>query len=183
MQGLDVNVFYDDGAGYIDMGLDNTFDFDDAGNLIGDTDGTWLSINGQPVAYYHLSTAEDGAKYTITGYVPVLLNGERMDLILIFSDENPKGYIAGARPAYSAEETETVARGLADVNVGDTLDFLCDYYSYDGVYQDSYKLGEQMTVTDSMRISNTALGGNTLTLYRFTDLYNQHYWTLPVPTE
>ena len=183
VQGLDVNAFYDDGTGYIDLGLDNTFDFDDAGNLIGETDGTWLSINGQPVAYYHLSTAEDGAKYTITGYVPVLLNGERMDLILIFSDENPKGYIAGARPAYSAEETETVARGLADVNVGDTLDFLCDYYSYDGVYQDSYKLGEQMTVTDSMRISNTALGGNTLTLYRFTDLYNQHYWTLPVPTE
>lgn len=183
VQGLDVNVFYDDGTGYIDMGLDNTFDFDDDGNLIGDTDGTWLSINGQPVAYYHLSTAEEGAKYTITGYVPVLLNGERMDLILIFNDENPKGYIAGARPAYSAEETETVARGLVDVNVGDTLDFLCDYYSYDGVYQDSYKLGEQMTVTDSMRISNTALGGSTLTLFRFTDLYNQYYWTLPVPTE
>ena len=183
VQGLDLNVFYDDGTGYVDLGLDNMFDFDEEGNLLGETDGTWLSINGQPVAYYHLSTAEEGARYTITGYVPVLLNGERMDLILIFSDESPMGYIAGARPAYSAEDTETVARGLVDLNVGDTLDFLCDYYSYDGAYLDTYKLGEQMTVTDHMRISNTALGGNTLTLFRFTDIYNQYYWTLPVPTE
>ena len=182
VQGLDLNVFFDDGTGYIDLGLDNTFDFDDAGNLIGETDGTWLSINGQPVAYYHLSTAEEGEHYTITGYVPVLLNGERMDLILIFNDENPYGYIAGARPVY--EDTDAVARGLAEVNVGDTLDFLCDYYSYDGVYQDSYKLGEQQTVTENMQISNTRIDASRmLTLYRFTDLYNQQYWTLPVPTE
>ncbi len=182
VQGLDLNVFFDDGTGYIDLGLDNTFDFDDAGNLIGETDGTWLSINSQPVAYYHLSTAEEGEHYTITGYVPVLLNGERMDLILIFNDENPYGYIAGARPVY--EDTDAVARGLAEVNVGDTLDFLCDYYSYDGVYQDSYKLGEQQTVTENMQISNTRIDASRmLTLYRFTDLYNQQYWTLPVPTE
>ena len=182
VQGLDVNAFYDDGTGYIDLGLDNTFDFDDAGNLIGETDGTWLSINGQPVAYYHLSTAEEGEHYTITGYVPVLLNGERMDLILIFNDENPYGYIAGARPVY--EDTEAVARGLADVNVGDTLDFLCDYYSYDGVYQDSYKLGDQQVVKEDMQISNTRIDkSKLLVLYRFTDLYNQQYWTLPVPTE
>ena len=181
VQGLDLNMFYDDGTGYVDLGLDNVFDFDDDGNLIGDTDGTWVSINGQPVAYYHLSTAEEGDTYTITGYVPVLLNGERMDLILIFSDEDPYGSIAGARPAYTEDETETVARGLVDLNVGDTIDFLCDYYSYDGAYLDTYKLGEQMTVTENMQISNTSLGGSCLALYRFTDLYNQYYWTLPVP--
>ena len=134
------------------------------------------------MAYYHLSTAEEGDHYTITGYVPVLLNGERMDLILIFNDENPYGYIAGARPVY--EDTEAVARGLADVNVGDTLDFLCDYYSYDGVYQDSYKLGDQQVVKEDMQISNTRIDkSKLLVLYRFTDLYNQQYWTLPVPTE
>ena len=183
VQGLDLNVFYDDGTGYVDLGLDNVFDFDESGNLIGDTDGTWLSINGQPVAYYHLSTAEEGDSYTISGYVPVLLNGERMDLVLIFSDEDPHGSIAGARPAYSEEETETVARGLVDLNVGDTLDFLCDYYSYDGAYLDTYKLGEQMTVTEDMQISNTSLGGSCVALYRFSDLYNQYYWTLPVPND
>ncbi len=180
VQGLDLNVFYDDGTGYVDLGLDNVYEFDASGNLLGETDGTWLSINDQPVAYYHLSTAEEGEHYTITGYVPALLNGERMELILIFSDETPYGYIAGARPAYADGETETVARGLTEVLLGDTLDFLCDYYSYDGQYQDSYFLGEQMTVTDQMTISNTYLGEGVLAMYRFTDLYGQHYWTDPM---
>ena len=31
VQGLDLNVFYDDGTGYVDLGLDNTFDFDPRG--------------------------------------------------------------------------------------------------------------------------------------------------------
>ena len=182
VQGLDLNMFYDDGAGYVDLGLDNVFDFDEYGQLIGDTDGSWLSINGQPVAYYHLSTSEeDGDHYTITGRVPVLLNGEQMDLILIFTDEDPQGYIAGARPAYTEDETETVARGLAEVKPGDMLEFLCDYYSYEGVYQATYKLGSPMTVKEDMVISNTDLGGDYVALYRFMDIYGQYYWTLPVP--
>ena len=181
VQGLDLNMFYDDGSGYVDLGLDNVFDFDEYGQLIGDTDGSWLSINGQPVAYYHLATAEEGDHYTITGRVPVLLNGEQMDLILVFTDENPQGYIAGARPAYSEDETDTVARGLVDVKPGDVLDFLCDRYTYDGVYQATYKLGDRMVVSDKMVISNTDLGGDCVALYRFTDIYGQYYWTLPVP--
>ena len=182
VQDLDLNMFYDDGEGYVDLGLDNVFDFDDYGQLIGDTDGSWLSINGQPVAYYRMSTSDDGEHYTITGRVPVLLNGELMDLILIFNDENPRGFIAGARPAYGEEETDTVAR-LSDVQVGDTLQFVCDYYTYDGVYQATYKLGSPMTVTENMVISNTDLGGKCVALYRFTDIYGQCYWTLPVPQD
>ena len=35
-----------------------------------------------------------------------------------------------------------------------------------------------------MQISNTRIDqSKLLVLYRFTDLYNQQYWTLPVPTE
>ncbi len=183
VQDLDLNMFYDDGTGYVDLGLDNVFDFDEYGQLIGDTDGSWLSINGQPVAYYRMNTSEEGDHYTITGRVPVLLNGTQMDLILVFNDETPQGYIAGARPAYTEDETETVARGLVDVKSGDVLDFLCDYYSYDGVYQATYKLGNPMVVTDKMVISNTDLGGDYVALYRFTDIYGQYYWTLPVPQD
>ena len=181
VQDLDLNMFFDDGNGYVDLGLDNTFDFDEYGQLIGDTDGSWISINGQPVAYYRMATAEEGDHYTITGRVPVLLNGEQMDLILVFTDEKPQGYIAGARPAYSEDETDTVARGLVDVKKGDVLDFLCDYYTYDGVYQATYKLGNPLVVSDDMVISNTDLGGDYVALYRFTDIYGQYYWTLPVP--
>ena len=84
VQTLDLNLFYDDGAGYIDMGLDNVYDFDDTGALLGVNDGTWLAIDGQPVAYYHTSTVDDGENYTITGRVPVLHNGQRAELLLAF---------------------------------------------------------------------------------------------------
>ncbi len=175
---LELNMFYDDGEGFIDLGLDNVFEFDENGNLIGDTDRTWLAINGQPVAYYYLDTIDDGVNYTITGRVPALLNGERVNLMLVFDNENPYGYIAGARTDYVEGETETVAKGMSELQVGDTLDFICDYYSYDGEYLDSYYLGEQMTVTEDMTISNVDVGeGSVRVTYRFTDIYNQHYWT------
>ena len=183
VQDLDLNMFYDDGEGYVDLGLDNTFEWDESGQLIGDTDGSWLSINGQPVAYYRMSTSEEGDHYTITGRVPVYLNGELMDLILIFNDENPRGFIAAARPHYSDDETQTVAR-LTELKDGDRIEFLCDYYTYDGVYQATYKLGSPMIYTSGkMVISNTDLGGKCVALYRFTDIYGQYYWTLPVPQD
>ena len=178
VQGLELNVFVDDGAGYIDLGLDNVYEFTDAGALIGAYDGTWLAINRQPVAYYHEETYDDGTNYMITGRVPVMINGERADLILVFDSDNPKGYIAGARYDYRNGETETVAKALTELQPGDQLDFLCDYYGYDGSYQDSYYLGDPMTVTDEMVISDVDISRYTLeATYRFTDIYNQTYWT------
>ena len=84
----------------------------------------------------------------------------------------------GATDAYVDGETDTVAKGEIDINDGDTIDFLCDYYSYDGVYQDSYKLGEQITVKGDLAISDTDVGsGNVRLTYKFTDIYDQAYWT------
>lgn len=175
---IDLNMFYDDGSGYIDLGLDNIYDFDDNGNLIPDTDRNWLAINNQPVAYYHTDTTEIGDDYTITGYVPTMLNGDRVNLILVFDNENPNGYIAGASTDYKNNETDTVPKSLTEINVGDRLDFLCDFYSYDGEYQDSYYLSEPVTVTDNMTISNVDVGdGEVKLMYRFTDIYNQEYWS------
>lgn len=180
VHGLELNMFFDDGQGYIDLGMDNVYGFDETGALIGRTDGTWLAINQQPVAYYHLSTVDDGENYTIIGRVPVMLNNRRTDLILVFDNENPYGVIAGARTSYADGETQTIPKSLTELQVGDTLDFLCDYYGYDGSYQDSYYLGEQMTVEEEMNISNVYIDEQAITAtYRFTDLYNQHYWTTP----
>ncbi len=181
VQSLELNVFYDDGEGYLDLGLDNVFSFDEDGALIGDTDGTWLAINEQPVAYYYLNTVEEGENYTITGRVPVMLNGQRADLLLVFDQETPYGYIAGACYDYVEGETETIAKNLTELCVGDRLEFLCDYYSYSGEYEDSYYLGEAMTVEEEMKIHNVEIqeGKESVmrVMYRFTDIYNQSYWT------
>ena len=175
---LDRNVFFDDGEGYIDLGMDNTYRFDEDGVLIADTEKTWRAINNQPVAYYHTDTTENGDQWTMSGYVPALLNGERVNLIIVCDNENPDGYIAGATTDYVSGETETVAKSMTELEVGDTLDFVCDYYTYDGDYIDSYYLGETMTVTENMVVSDVIIDDNPLKItYCFTDIYNQEHWT------
>ena len=182
VQELELNVFVDDGAGYIDLGLDNVFDFTDGGALIGRGGDSWLAVNGQPVAYYHTATVDDGESYAITGYVPVLWNGARAELLLTFDNETPGGYVSGIRAVYPGGETETVAKSDAELLPGDTLEFICDYYSYAGEYQDSYLLGDPVTVgEDGLTVSDVPLDAETRATYRFTDIYNQHYWTAPVP--
>lgn len=178
---LSLNMFYDDGEGYINLGLDNTLEFDSDGNLIAPSDKTWLAIDGQIVAYYVIDVQGDENSYAITGRVPCLLNGERTNLILVFDSENEDGYVAGANYDYVEGETDTVAKNLTEINEGDTIDFLCDYYSYDKTYEDSYYLGEQMTVSHPMSemvINNLPVGdGDVLVTYRFTDQFAQNYWT------
>ena len=182
VQSLDLNLFYDDGEGYIDLGLDNVFSFDENGGLLGESDGSWLAVNGQPVAYYHTATVDDGTSYTITGRVPVLHNGSRAELILVFDSDRPLGFVAGIQSVYHDGETETAAKNQTALQPGDTLEFLCDYYCYAGSYQDSYLLGEPVTVTeDGLTISNVPLDGSIRATYRFTDLYSQYHWTPVVP--
>ncbi|MCR4755991.1 MAG: peptidase C11 [Lachnospiraceae bacterium] len=178
---LELNVFYDDGTGYVDLGLDNVFEYDEEGNLLAPTDRTWLSIEGQPVAYYHLDTQGDENDYIITGRVPCMLNDVRCELIIAFTSDNEDGYIAGACFDYVDGETDTIAKNLTELEIGDKIDFLCDYYGYDREYEDSYYLGEEFTVQKDMKdilISNTDVGeGTALMTYCFTDLYGQKHWT------
>ena len=178
---LDLNMFYDDGEGYLDLGLDSVYSFDN-GDLIADTSRNWLAIDGHTIAYYHTDTVEnEDDEFTITGYVPAYLNNERVNLILVFDTENPDGYIAGAEPAYVNEETDTIGKGINDLNEGDKIDFICDYYTYDGEYIDTYYLGDTLTYSKNMKISNTDVGkGEVRLMYHFTDIYNQEYWSEPI---
>ena len=178
VQDLELNLFYDDGEGYIDLGLDNTFDFDGEGGLLGVNEGMWLAVEGQPVAYYHTATVDDGTSYAITGRVPVLHNGSRAELILTFDTERPQGYVAGVQTVYLNGETDTVAKSQSGLQPGDTLEFLCDYYSYDGDYQDSYLLGDPLIVTEEeLTVGDVPLDGVTRASYRFTDIFGKHHWT------
>jgi len=179
VQDLELNLFMDDGEGFIDLGMDNVFEINEKGQLSGEFDGTWVAIDQQPVAYYHVSTVQNGDAWSVTGRVPVLLNDVRCDLIVVFDDQTPEGYIAGARYDYRDGETETIAKSLGELQEGDTIDFLCDYYSYDGEYLDSYMLGDRLTVGESgPEISYVYVDKDAASAtYRFTDLYQQNYWS------
>ena len=181
VQTLQANMFYDDGQGFIDLGLDNVYDFDEYGNLLAPDEMTWLAVNGQPVAYYHEHTFDDGEHYTIQGYIPVLYNGDRAELVVVFSNEDPYGSVTGVRRVYQDGETDTVAKTMDAVTDGDVIDFVCDYYSYDGEYLDSYMLGDRLVVDGQLQISDVYVDADAARLtYLFTDIYNQHYWSQPV---
>lgn len=181
VQNLYANMFYDDGTGYIDLGLDNVYEFDDNGNLLAPTEATWLAVNGQPVAYYHESTVDDGEYYSITGRVPILYNGERAELVLEFTNENPYGSVVGVRRVYHQGETQTVAKTMDALQEGDVIDFVCDYYSYEGEYLDSYMFGEPLVIEGELEISDVYVEEGCASLtYLFTDIYNQKYWSSPV---
>ncbi len=184
IQRVDKAMYYDDGKGWVELGTDNLYDFDDDGNLIADTDRTWLSIDHQPVAYYHLQTTEQGDdKYQITGRVPVMYNGQQANLILSFTNENERGSITGVSFDYNDKETETSAKTLTKLKRGDRLSFLADCYTYRGKYQENTRIGDTLTVKnpDKILISNEKVGsGKVKILYSFTDIYGTDYWTKEV---
>ncbi len=183
IEDIELNIFFDDGEGYIDLGLDNVFTIDDDGNLLGEDSNTCMTIEGEPVAFYVTDTLEEGENSITTGYVPAMLNGERVELILVFENEDA-GYIAGAKSVYKNNETETVAKNLTEVKAGDKIDFICDYYSYDGEYMDSYMLGEQITLPENPEIGYMDYGDNKDKItYRLTDIYQQNYWTPELPAK
>ena len=182
IQTVELNVFADDGKGYIDLGLDNVFEFDGNDLLLG-FDGTWLTVDGHAAAYYLVSDTEnpDGS-YTTCGRIPALLNGELVDLEVVFDSDAPDGVITGARPMYA--DVDVLAKGNIEIVKGDKIQLLCDYYGYDGSYSATYELGEAFTVgADGLTLANMKLSpGKYSVTYRLTDIYSNAYWT-PAWTE
>ena len=198
---LELNLFWFDGEGYLDLGRDNVYDWDDNGDLLAPQEMTWLTLNGHFMSYCHEYTTGSGAERVDTGYVPVLLNGEPAELLISFDAE---GYrVVGVRATYT-DETDTVAKSLTEpgeevdfrrpaeigaetetlastLRDGDRIEFLCDYYGTDGSYLNSYVLGDPLIVEGELKVYDAYLpAGRALVTYRFTDLFGQHYWTLPL---
>ena len=112
----------------------------------------------------------------------MLINGKRAELIIVF--ENGKASIAGARFVYVDGETDTVAKGVEALTAGDKLQFICDYYSYDGEYQDSYKLGDEIEYNGANSISDVELDtAKCSSMYMITDSYNNEYYTPVIPND
>ena len=174
----ELNLYVDDGEGFIDMGYDPlAVYFDDNGNMLTDWDRMWIAVNDIPVAYYTLSdvTDTDGTR-TVTGKIPAILNGEMVYLMVVTDDEY-NGEITGAYPVatYNGEQ----GKGNIEIRQGDRLEFLCDYYSYDGSYEASYTLeNSSLTVgPDGIYISIMELDNEEVSvMYRLTNLYGYHYW-------
>ncbi len=176
IQAVDLNVWVDDGEGYIDLGLDSMYEFTDEGYLRMTYDGTWLALDNHVVAFYILSEENySDDDFSMKGYIPAFLNDEEVHILVEFNTENPDGIVLGAQKVY---ETGTEGKGLIALEEGAKIDFICDYYDYDGNFNDRYYLGDSMTSDGDLTVSYVNLtSGNMLYSYVLTDIYNTQRWT------
>ena len=132
------------------------------------------------MAYYHTDTEDNGTNYSINGYIPAYLNGQRVELLVAFTDSIPDGTITGARYVYDDDgASETVAKNTIALSAGDKLEFICKYYDYNGNYKDTYYLGEPLILdSPDIQLANIDIGNvKAKVTYVFTDMYQQQYWS------
>ena len=220
---LQLNVFYNDGDGLINLGLDNMYNFTRSGALVGEYDCTWVAIGTynaekdaaedvQAVMFNYQDALLEGDILTTTGTVPVLLNGELANLVVVFEDniktgETLKSYVAGVRYDYGKPEGEDVFNAepkVAELQDGDEIQFVADYYTNEGEFEDTYEIGYSITYrllnaeeqkdaegrdrADFVPAGNLIVGYTDLSelkndlvaTYLFTDIYNNEHWTLPL---
>lgn len=181
---MELSVFIDDGEGFIDLGRDNVIEYNQDGDLILEFDGTWMAINDRIVSYFMTSYDYQGDDYKIMGRVPAMLNDQLVDIIVSFDQDNPYGDVLGARIIYDKEEeTPNLPKGLIDILPDDRIDYLTDYYTYQGDFDDTYYLGEPYYATGEWYIENLAISNlDYMMTYKITDIYGNSYWT-PVITD
>ena len=178
---VELNVYVGDGQGFIDLGLDDTFEYD-GNDLLLDFDGTWLTVNGHIAAYY--ADTKEGDEFS-TGHIPARLTRtadgttftQLVYLEVAFDDEG-NAEITGARPMFE-EGSDTVAKGGITIGKGDVLEFLCDYYSLDRSFDSTWTMGEPLKIGDAgLSLEYLALENTNISVtYRLTDIYGNHFWT------
>ncbi len=174
---IELQVLVDDGEGYIDLGSDNVYEFDDDGDLLVEFDYTWVSIDGNTVPYYvEVEDYESDNWYTY-GYVPANLDGEYIEIILRWDYKEPSGYVEGYRKY--TEAGTPAGKGLFELESGMEIDWVIDYYTYDGEYEDFYLYGDTYIVpSGEITVSYEYIGdSDTLVYFVLTDYYNNTYET------
>lgn len=169
---------YYDGS-LIEYGMDSVYTFDDDGNLVLEFDNTWVSLNGTTVPFYAEYTEYgDDDYYYVEGSVPVEINGEEYDLILVWdADDYPEGVVAGARPVN--EDSYMASKGLYELTEGDEITFLCWATDTEEgelelmYYSDPFVYDGELTIS----YEDVDPNGAYEVYYMLTDIYNNYYWT------
>ena len=70
---------------------------------------------------------------------------------------------------------------MDNLNEGDVIKFVCDYYDYDGNYSASHVLCEPLTYEKELYFGDVDISNyKSLATYELTDIYQQTYYTTPM---
>lgn len=178
---IELQVYLNDGSGYLSLGSDDFYEFDDEGDLIVDYDFYWLYMNDCLVPYqaFKSGTTDKGQEYSL-GYSQACLNDG--DLIKVWVKRVEDSFtILG----YTPYESKVASKGYSQFKKGDKIEFIFDYYTNDGEYEDAYSLQDNFIKYDENEgidvyydelVTDTDLEVN----FYLTDIYQNEYWTEPI---
>ena len=87
---------------------------------------------------------------------------------------NDKATVEGYERVY---DTSTASRGLLDLEDGDEIEFIGDFYTYEGELQEQY-IFDSITVDGALEVTYEDVGENDcLIYYSLHDIYQNVYWT------
>lgn len=189
------SVFVDDGEGYIDLGYDNILDdsyWDNDNDMIIDFDYLWISIDDNIVPFYMEGNEQDDEtdEWFYYGVTPALLTSARtgetrdVELVLYWDNEHEGGYVKGYRDRVDTDEPTVSQRNLVNFIKGDVIDFVCDYYKYDGGFEDEYIIGDELVIDHEPVVDYCELGDyDTEVCAVLWDVYGNEYWTESISIE
>jgi hypothetical protein len=145
----------DDENFYTQILQDSSVEIDENGTLLTEFNGQITTINGEWACLYELDRGDDYVRYG----VPAYLNGEEVNIVLLYDNENPNGMIVGAMPVYD-KITGMAPKSMIDFKVGDSITMLYytskfvdvnddteateeDFYWYEG---NTFSVGEELTL-------------------------------------
>ncbi|MDR2939658.1 MAG: hypothetical protein LBV08_04980, partial [Clostridiales bacterium] len=172
----------EDGSDYfIRLGMDSNVDIEEGGRISTMFEGYWATIGGQPVCLYEIERSGPSVKYS----APAILNGEWVNLIILFDNDNPDGKLLGALPG--TEGTGSAApKYMYEIQEGDIISlqylaqlFLEDLSEAAGYPEyEKWHSGEEFTAPANLEVSVGPVDSE-LYMYGFQieDIQNNTYYT------
>lgn len=166
---------------YTQIYEDSYVEIDESGKILTEFDGIITTINGEWACLYEIDSGEDYIRYA----VPAYLNGQEVNLIVLYDDFNPEGKVIGAMPVYDPE-TGMAPKQMIKIKDGDVIQLLYyaeRFYDIDDDSEPSeddaiWYEGNEFTVEGELLVENwEVLEG--IYLYGFTivDLQGNVYYT------
>ena len=163
--------------GFIALGTDDYYVWDEENDLIVGYDKTWVFLDGQIVPFFNEESYSEDDHYISYGYVPCEYNGVKAQIIIVWSTELPQGFVAGVRPVY--DDSSITTKGLYDLRDGDTFKVSFDLYDENMNYLTAFTDEREFTVDGELKVSYEDISsiGDTYIFYRIYDIFNNVYTT------
>ncbi len=127
------------------IGLDTDVDVDlQKGTLTSSVAHAWDMMQDQFVAMYYMESGDDFWEY----YTPAILNGQDVDIVVLYNDQYPDGKVLGAKPV-GTNDSEKVPKEFLIIKRGDRVTPVYYYENVNNSDDTGWIEGDEFTVNES----------------------------------